>query len=83
IHNAITHYNKEALALNPPCPNITWKDIVDYSILGEFNLLHQSHANIREADLEKLAYHEVTVKYFKLCHSWEEVTCVEVEVHHL
>ncbi|KAI6004702.1 hypothetical protein EDD15DRAFT_2384720 [Pisolithus albus] len=83
IRNAITHYNKEASALNPPRPNITWKDIVDYSILGEFDLLRQSRADIREADWAKPAYREATVKYFKLCRAREEVTRVEVEVRRL
>ncbi|KAI6036167.1 hypothetical protein BKA83DRAFT_17215 [Pisolithus microcarpus] len=83
IHNAITNYNKEVSALNPPHFKITWKDIVDYSILGEFDLLRQLCVNIREVDWAKLAYREATVKYFKLCCACEEVTHVEVEVHHL
>ena len=69
--------------LNPPRPVITWKEIIDYSILGEFDLLRQSRADIRTEDWAKPAYREATVKYFKLCHAREEVTRVEVEVRRL
>jgi len=42
IRNAINRYNAQAASLNPPRPKISWKDIVEYSFLGEFDLLRDS-----------------------------------------
>ncbi|KAH7918191.1 hypothetical protein BV22DRAFT_1108425 [Leucogyrophana mollusca] len=39
IRNAITQYNTKAVALNPPHLTISWKEIADYTFLGEFDLL--------------------------------------------
>ncbi|KAG2752758.1 hypothetical protein P692DRAFT_20723416, partial [Suillus brevipes Sb2] len=39
IQNAIICYNTQAALLVPPRPKLTWKDIVEYSFLGEFDLL--------------------------------------------
>jgi len=60
-----------------------WKEIVDYSILSEFDLLRQSCSDIRQNDWAKPAYCEATVKYFKLSCAHEEVAHIEVEVCHL
>ncbi|KAI6013881.1 hypothetical protein EDC04DRAFT_2533722, partial [Pisolithus marmoratus] len=43
ICNAISHYNMQAAALNPPCPPISWKDD---SFLGKFDLLCHSCADV-------------------------------------
>ena len=37
IRNAITHYNVQAMLINRP--TITWKEIMEYTFLGEFDLL--------------------------------------------
>ncbi|KAG1758942.1 hypothetical protein EDD22DRAFT_749190, partial [Suillus occidentalis] len=50
IWNAINHYNTQVAALVPPRPKVAWKDIVEYSFLGEFDLLHQSHTDIQDAN---------------------------------
>ncbi|KAG1719913.1 hypothetical protein EDB19DRAFT_1898598 [Suillus lakei] len=83
IHNAIKWYNTQAAALNPPCLKLSWKDIAEYSSLGEFDLLHYSHTNIREADWTKPAYHEATTKHFKLLRAREEVSRLNLEICHL
>ncbi|KAG2071083.1 hypothetical protein BDR04DRAFT_1016746, partial [Suillus decipiens] len=59
-------YNTQAAALVPPQPQLTWKDIVEYSFLGEFDLLHQSCSNIHTLNWTKPTYCEATVKYFKI-----------------
>ncbi|KAG2086293.1 hypothetical protein BD769DRAFT_1335092, partial [Suillus cothurnatus] len=46
--NAINHYNTQAIALDPPWLKLTWKDIVKYSFLGEFDLLRHSCTDIHE-----------------------------------
>jgi exonuclease VII small subunit len=39
IKNALNRYNVQAAKLTPPRPSLSWKEIVDYSFLGEFDLL--------------------------------------------
>ncbi|KAG1881214.1 hypothetical protein F4604DRAFT_1879732 [Suillus subluteus] len=91
IRNAINHYNVQAIALNPPQQKISWKDIADYSFLGEFDLLHNSRTDIRNSDWATLSYtiyptpahREATTKYFKLCRAHEEITQLNVKVRRL
>lgn len=83
IQNAINHYNIQAVALNPPRPKISWKDIADYSFIGEFDLLRHSQVDIWTNDWAKPAHREATTKYFKLCRAHEEVTRLNVEIRRL
>ncbi|KAG1752343.1 uncharacterized protein EDB91DRAFT_1234441 [Suillus paluster] len=83
IRNVINWYNIQAVALNPPHPKISWKDIVDYSFLGEFDLLRHSHTDIRSNDWAKPAHWEATNKFFKLCRAHEEVERLNIKVCHL
>ncbi|KAG2125850.1 hypothetical protein BD769DRAFT_1358140, partial [Suillus cothurnatus] len=46
ICNAINHYNTQAAALNPPHFKISWKDITDYGVVAEFDLLQYSRNDI-------------------------------------
>ena len=46
IRKAITRYNIQAAALNPPRPSISWKDITQYTFLGEFDLLRHMRDDI-------------------------------------
>src|SRR5258708_5794985 len=70
----------QAAALNPPRLKLSWKDIAEYTFLGEFDLLRYSHTDIREADWTKPAYHEATTKHFKLLRAREEVSCLNLEI---
>ena len=79
IRNAITHYNVQAMLINRP--TITWKEIMEYTFLGEFDLLWHSRLNIWDWDWAKPTHWEATLKYFKLCHTKEEIsTHLHVEV---
>ncbi|KAG1774225.1 hypothetical protein EV702DRAFT_1180815 [Suillus placidus] len=83
IRNAINRYNIQAVALNPPRPKISWKDIADYSFIGEFDLLRHSRTDIWTNDWAKPAHCEATTKYFKLHQAHEEVTRLNVEIRRL
>ncbi|KAF8577078.1 hypothetical protein K439DRAFT_1535191 [Ramaria rubella] len=39
IQRVLQAYNKAALALDPPHPNLTWAQIVEYTTTAEFELL--------------------------------------------
>ena len=82
IRNAITHYNVQAVLINHP--TITWKEITEYTFLGEFDLLQHSCLNIQDCNWAKPAHREATLKYFiELCRNEEEITRLHVEVHWL
>ncbi|KAJ8579485.1 hypothetical protein M405DRAFT_870224 [Rhizopogon salebrosus TDB-379] len=80
IRNTLSRYNMQAVALVPPRPQLTWKDIVEYSFLGEFDLLRQSRSDIRTLDWTKPAHREATVKYFKLQRAHEEIQRLNIEI---
>ncbi|KAI6010143.1 hypothetical protein BKA83DRAFT_4467612 [Pisolithus microcarpus] len=83
IRNAISRYNTQAAALNPPRPPISWKDIAEYSFLGEFDLLRHCRADVRDNNWAKPAFRQATVKFFRLQRAHEELVRVSVEVRRL
>lgn len=83
IRKAITRYNTQAVALDPPRPKISWKQIASYTILGEFDLLRQSSGQVQEQCWSQPAYREATVKYFRLSCANEEITRLNIEIHRL
>ena len=83
IRNAISRYNTQAAALNPPRPSVSWKDIAEYSFLVEFDLLRHSRADVRDNDWAKPAFRQATVKFFKLQRAREELVRASVEVRRL
>ncbi|KAI6096637.1 hypothetical protein F5141DRAFT_1011890, partial [Pisolithus sp. B1] len=82
IRKAITQYNFQAGRLDPPWPPISWKDIAQYSFLGEFDLLQHAQDDIQRCLWAKPAVHEATTKFFKLCRAMEEITRLNVKIHH-
>jgi hypothetical protein len=83
IRKAITRYNEQAAKLNPPRPPLSWKDIVEYSFLGEFDLLRHSRADVRQEPWAQPARRAATAKYFHLCRAKEEITCLNTEIQRL
>jgi len=43
ICTAIGKYNKLASQMNPPAPTLEWKDIVNYTFISEFDMLHHMY----------------------------------------
>ncbi|KAI6146543.1 hypothetical protein EDD17DRAFT_1781187 [Pisolithus thermaeus] len=80
ISKAITQYNIQAGLLNPPQPPISWKDIMQYTFLGEFDLLWHAQDDVQEHIWAKPAVREATAKFFKLCHAKEEIARLNAEV---
>ena len=80
IRKAITRYNIQAAALNPPRPLISWKDITQYTFLGEFDLLRHTRDDVREHIWARPAVRDATAKFFKLSRAKEEITRLNVEI---
>ena len=58
-------------------------EIIDYSFLGEFDLLRNSRADIRNQPWTQVTRREAMVKYFKLCRAEEELTRLNIEIRRL
>ena len=80
IKKALERYNTQAAHLDPPQPFLSWSDIVEYSFIGEFNLLRHSQDNIHSVLWAQPALCEATLKYFQLCQAWEELMWLNVEI---
>ena len=83
IKNALDRYNTHASKLIPPRPQLTWKEIVEYSFLGKFTLLRSSRSDIREQKWTQPAHREAMVKYFKYLRAREEIDRLNVEIRRL
>ncbi|TDL17784.1 hypothetical protein BD410DRAFT_843337 [Rickenella mellea] len=83
IKNALSRYNTHASKLVPPRPQLTWKEIVEYSFLGEFTLLRSSRSDIREQKWTQPAHREAMAKYFKYHRACEEIDRLNVEIRRL
>ncbi|KAG1758477.1 hypothetical protein EDD22DRAFT_783884, partial [Suillus occidentalis] len=83
MRNALNQYNTQAAALIPPRPQLTWKDIVEYSFLGEFDLLRQSRSDVCTLDWTKPTHREATVKHFKIQCAHEEIQRLNIEIRQL
>ena len=80
IKNAINRYNTQAAKLTPPRTPLSWKEIVEYSFLGEFDALRHSTRGVRDQLWAQATRREATVKHFKLCRAREEITRLNIEI---
>jgi hypothetical protein len=76
----ISQYNTQVAKLTPPRPPLSWKEIVDYSFLGEFDVLWYSRNNVNNQPWAQVLHRKATVKYFKLCHACEEVIRLDIKI---
>ncbi|KDQ59628.1 hypothetical protein JAAARDRAFT_83843, partial [Jaapia argillacea MUCL 33604] len=80
IRRALQKYNMHAGRVSPPRPHLTWKEIVEYSFLGEFELLRHSRNDIREERWAQPAYREATLKYLQLQRAHEKIQRLNIEM---
>ena len=83
IQNAITTYNEAAAALCPPRWKITWDEIVDFSYLSEFDILRDTHEDVREKKWATPQNCLLMSRFFKYVWAEEEIARVHVEVKRL
>ncbi|KAI5988573.1 hypothetical protein EDD15DRAFT_2172307, partial [Pisolithus albus] len=65
------------------CPKLDYADVIGYSTFGEFELLKYSHYNILEKPWMKPLNREMSMKFFRLVRSREEIERLNVEVRQL
>ncbi|KAG1886150.1 hypothetical protein F4604DRAFT_1917844 [Suillus subluteus] len=85
IRNALDEYNKLAPSMQPPAPQLTWNDIMNYGFLSKFELLKHSHSqqDVLTKPWTVPGNREIAMMYFKMKCLHEELIHLNVEVHQL
>lgn len=85
IRSALSKYNSLAAQMVPPAPTLEWKDVVNYTFISEFDLLHHSRT---QTDVTNKPWtvpynREVAVKYWKIRGAFDEIKRLNVEARRL
>lgn len=80
ICNALEKYNNVASALSPPCPYLSWNNMVEYAFLADFDLLCDTCQDICDRPWAMLACCLAMDQYFKLEHVHEEIQRLNIEI---
>ncbi|KAG1739375.1 uncharacterized protein EDB91DRAFT_1237491 [Suillus paluster] len=83
VRNALQRYNKYAAQLDPPRPSLQWEQIVEYSFLAEFDLLHKTVGMVQAKHWVNPAYHHASTQYFEQQCAYEEICQLKIEVGRL
>ncbi|KAJ6524705.1 hypothetical protein DFH09DRAFT_937089 [Mycena vulgaris] len=80
VRSTIEHYNSAACALTPPMPQLSWEQVVEYAFLADFDILRDTHAEIRARPWTRPAYRLVMDCYFRILRAREEIQRLNVEI---
>jgi len=70
--------------VNPPCPKLTWAQIVEYTTIAEFELLCMgAQEDIHNLEWANARNHEATICHLKLLCAQKEITRLNVEIKRL
>ncbi|KAF8586198.1 hypothetical protein K439DRAFT_1236274, partial [Ramaria rubella] len=84
IQRALSAYNTVALTLDPPWPKLTWAEIVEYTTIAEFELLHTgAREDIWNLEWADSRNQQATICYLKMSHACKELTWLNVEIKRL
>ncbi|KAJ7697754.1 hypothetical protein B0H14DRAFT_3529204 [Mycena olivaceomarginata] len=80
VRNAIDRYNSAASLLDPPMPQLTWDQVVEYAFLADFDILWDTRAEIQSRPWTRPAYLLAMDRYFKILRAREEIRRLNVEI---
>ena len=83
IRTALNCYNRLAPCQKPPHPKLEYSKVISYSTLRDFSLLKASCTDVLMKPWAQPANCEMTMKYFKVLQSKEEIIHLNIEVHQL
>ncbi|KAK7437700.1 hypothetical protein VKT23_018416 [Stygiomarasmius scandens] len=83
IRTALDNYNKAALALKPPRPQLDWDTVIDCCFLSDFDILRDTRQDVRQKRWSEPAVRVVMDKYFKYLRAGEEIERLDVEITRL
>ncbi|KAJ6620183.1 hypothetical protein B0H10DRAFT_2360931 [Mycena sp. CBHHK59/15] len=80
IRRALTIYNEAGAALMPPRERLTFADIINTTVLIDFNMLRETREDIRKQPWTQPARREAGVLYFRIKRAKEEIRRLNVEI---
>ncbi|KAF8337774.1 hypothetical protein F5887DRAFT_1063021 [Amanita rubescens] len=80
IRTALEKYNEAAAALNPAAPELTWKMVVEYAVLADFDLLRDVRQDVRKKPWASSTNRLLRDQYFKLERAREEIDRLNIEI---
>ncbi|KAF8580997.1 hypothetical protein K439DRAFT_1250444, partial [Ramaria rubella] len=81
IQRALQAYNKATLSLDPPCPILTWVQIVEYTTITKFELLWMgAREDIRNLEWANARNHEAMICHLKILRAKEEIERLNIEI---
>ncbi|TDL14847.1 hypothetical protein BD410DRAFT_701546, partial [Rickenella mellea] len=83
IRKALDKYNKLAVEVQPPRPTLSFKEVVSYTFLAEFDLLRDARQDVRERPWSKPVYREAMERWYKLQCARDEIDRLNIEVQRL
>ncbi|KAI5992239.1 hypothetical protein EDD15DRAFT_2168553 [Pisolithus albus] len=84
IRTALDRFNTAACACSPPHHQLTFKDIVEYTFLADFDLLRNATCeDVSQRPWASPAARAAMDQFFKVCHAEEEIKRLNVEVHRI
>ncbi|KAJ7801165.1 hypothetical protein B0H14DRAFT_3092481 [Mycena olivaceomarginata] len=76
----LTDINAAAAMLEPPMPNLTWEEVVEYAFLADFDILRDTRAEVRSRPWTRPAYRLAMDRYFKTLRAREEIKRLDIEI---
>ncbi|KAJ3892332.1 hypothetical protein GG344DRAFT_45574 [Lentinula edodes] len=83
IQSAIASYNEAATALFPPRQTITWEEVLEFSFLGEFDILRNARDDVRTRQWATFRNRLIMQQFFRLIRAEEEIDRLHVEIRRL
>lgn len=83
ITTALNNYNKAAALLNPPRPSLIWASVVQMASIADFDLLCDSHSDIRSKPWAEGPGQEAMNLYFGIKRAHKEIVHLNIEIKRL
>ncbi|KAJ7032930.1 hypothetical protein C8F04DRAFT_1211033 [Mycena alexandri] len=80
VKNAISRYNIAAASLEPPAPQLSWDEVVEYAFLADFDFLRATDGELLDKPWTRPAYRLAMDRYFKIIRAKEEIKRLNVEI---
>ncbi|KAG1861278.1 hypothetical protein F4604DRAFT_2033679 [Suillus subluteus] len=80
ILTALDRYNTAAQALHPPRASLSWEEVVKYTFLSDFNLLHDARQDISQCPWATPTGCLTMDTYFKMCCACEEIQHLNIKI---
>ncbi|KAF8339461.1 hypothetical protein F5887DRAFT_889178 [Amanita rubescens] len=80
VRTALNNYNTAASSLIPSAPQLSWKEVVQYAFLSDFDLLRCARQDIREKPWANPTNWVLRDQFFKLVRAREEIARLNIEI---